>query len=460
MAQEHKFLPMMIALFGMAFAASFSESLMSVPLASIMSDFQIESATAQWLITGYMIVGANMMAIAAFLLRRLGRRRLFIASALIFFAAGLAAMFAPNFALLLLFRLIQAMGTGASIACMTSTIFAAAPVEKQCSFMAIGGAIITVGPAVGPVLTGVMVSFFGWRSVFFLTCVISLIFGGIGVFTVYDTDERGQAPLDVLSLFLSVAGLSATMNGLVQILINPVAFVVSFAVGMVLLGLFVWRQSKLSQPLLCVSVLKVRPFTACCLLDMAIMMATFSFSVTLPLFLQGSLMLGAAVSGVLCMVPVFADIAATFPAGKIMDKRGEWPLFPLSFALQTVGLVMMALGGVNMSLVTVITGCVVLAVGAGMCFMPVQTSGLRSLPEAVNADGVALLNVFVQIAGCIGSSLFVGLYQARATDTLLAGLSQSASQAQGYALAMTVMAGIALLATVLAFVYGRRQRRG
>lgn len=160
-----------------AFIAGFNENIMNVALVDIMTDFGTAAPTAQWLVTGYMMVTTVVVAISAYLYRRLGLRKLFFWAVAFLAVGSIAAVFAQSFAVLLICRLVQAVGTGIFIPAMMSTVIMVAPRRKLGFYLALGGMMITFGPAFGPVVSGLMVTVFGWHTIFLPTLAVVLILG-------------------------------------------------------------------------------------------------------------------------------------------------------------------------------------------------------------------------------------------------------------------------------------------
>ena len=117
-------------LFAAAFVAAFNENIVNVGLVNIMGEFGIESPTAQWLVTGYMIVTTVVVSVVAWLQKRFSLRSLFFAASALLLAGALADLVAPTFPLLLAFRLLQAVGTGIFVPMMMTTVLALAPRAK------------------------------------------------------------------------------------------------------------------------------------------------------------------------------------------------------------------------------------------------------------------------------------------------------------------------------------------
>lgn len=148
-------------LYGSAFLAGFNENLVNMALMAIMGEFGVGSVTAQWLVTGYMIVATVVVMCMAFLYRRFALRVLFFAGAAFTLAGSALGLFAGSFALLMAARLVQAIGSGLFIPLMMNTILAVTPKNKLGGAMATGGCMITFGPAFAPVVCGAMVTVFG-----------------------------------------------------------------------------------------------------------------------------------------------------------------------------------------------------------------------------------------------------------------------------------------------------------
>lgn len=106
-----------------------------------------------------------------------------------------------------MFRLIQSVGTGVFIPTMMSTVLAVAPRAKLGTYLCVGGMMITLGPAFGPVVSGLMVSAWGWRTIFVPTLVAILLTAAVGLRYVSDPEPRSPMLLDALPVALISLGL-------------------------------------------------------------------------------------------------------------------------------------------------------------------------------------------------------------------------------------------------------------
>lgn len=451
-------LAMLATLYASAFLAAFNENAVNTALIGIMGEMGVSSGTAQWLVTGYMVVTATMVTLMGWAIRRFGARRLFIFAGAVFSAGEICAAFAPNFPLLLVSRLVQAVGTGVFIPVMMSSVLVLAPCGRVGSFLAIGTCMITFGPAFAPVVSGAVTTAFGWRLVFVPPLVVALAVLCLGFACVKDVEGRRPSRVDAPSVALSAGALAMLSFGLSELTSSTALGACCCLLGVALGAAFAKRQFALDVPLLDLSPLKSGRFWPACLLTMVAMMTTFSMSVLLPLFFEGAAGTTAFVAGLLLLAPVLVNSALTLAAGRIMDGRGEWPLLPVGFAVSAAGQVAAAAMGARGSVWGVLGASVLTYAGVGLVMSPSQTAGLKTLPGPQHADGVAIVNTFVQVAACVGPSLFVGVLSSVEASSVVGGASAAAACGAGFSAAVWVASAIALAGFALSFFYARKAK--
>lgn len=446
--------PILLAtLYVSAFVAAFNENLVNTALVRIMDNLMVGADTAQWLVTGYMVVTATMVTLMGWAYNRFDTKRL-LACALGIFAMGeFLGLLAPTFWLLLSARLVQAVGTGMLITLMMSSVLVLAPRERMGTYLSIGSCMITFGPAFAPVVSGAITTYMGWRWIFVPPLVVSAVLLVLCLLFGRNLGARQKTPVDALSVALSALALFALAYGLGQLTGQVYLGIACVVAGVVLGAFFAWRQLRLEHPLLDVRLLKSIHFWPACILTMVGMMTTFSMSVLLPLYFEGSLGTTAFIAGCLLLVPILVNAVAALAAGRVMDLHGAWPLLPVGFALILVGQAAAALTGAGSALWGVLIASVVAYTGVACTMTPSQTAGLQTLSQEQHPDGVALVNVFVQIAACIGPALFVGVLSSGAAAGVDGGLSAGAANALGFSRAVWMATAIALAGFVLSIPY-------
>ncbi|HIT52076.1 MAG TPA: MFS transporter [Candidatus Aveggerthella excrementigallinarum] len=299
-----------------------------------------------------------------------------------------------------------------------------------------------------------MVTAFGWHSIFVIPTVAMVVLIGC-CFAFVRNLENTPAKLDVPSVALSALGLTAFVYGVSEVTANVTLAVGVLAIAVAAIAAFAWRQFHCDHPLIELSPLKNARFVMPLLLVMMAMTTTFSMSVLLPLYFEGALGMTALVAGVVMLAPVLTNAFATLFGGRVMDKRGEWPLLPAGFVCIVVGLALMVALSATMSPPGVFVGAVLVYVGVGLVLSPSQTAGLKNLPPRQNPSGVTLMTTCLQIAACIGPSLFVGVMNSAQAGALANGAEAAASTALGFSSALLVAAVIAAVGLVVAFLFAR-----
>ena len=445
-------------LYGSAFIAGFNENLVNMALVSIMAEYGVDSVTAQWLVTGYMIVATVVVTCMAFLYRRFHVRTLFFGAAGLSIVGSAMGLVAPSFELLLVARLVQAVGTGIFIPLMMNTILVVTPKNKLGTYLSVGGCMITFGPAFAPVVCGALVTAFGWHSIFVVPIVAMAVLAVLGFFYMKNL-ETHEAHLDVLSVVLSAVALTGLSVGLTQLTTDGVLAAAALVLAAAMVAVFVVRQLRCAHPLIDLAPMKNRAFWPALILVTIAMMSMFSMSVLLPLYFEGAAGMTAFAAGLVILVPVLANAGATLLGGRIMDKRGEWPLLPLGFGGIAIGFIALVAVAPQLSVPAVFVAMLVMYVAVGFIFSPSQTAGLRALPPQQNPFGVALMTTFVQIAACIGPSLYIGIMSSGQAGAAASGASAAQATADGFALAMAVAAAIGVVGFALALAYARAARK-
>ena len=450
---------MLAVLYAAAFVSAFNENIVNVALVDIMAEFGIGPVEAQWLVTGYMAVTAVVVACMAFLMRRFSTRALFFAASACFVIAEAACIVAPAFPLLLAARLVQAIGSGMFTPLMMSAVLACAPRGKIGTYLSVGSACITLGPAFAPVCSGLVVTMLGWRLVFAAPAMVVLITAITGMKLVSNIGTKTSDQLDALSLILACIGLPAFVFGLSEVSVDVLIGAVALACGVILIAIFVWRQGRIDNPLLNIApLMRNRSYASACILVIVAMMTTFSLGILLPLFFESSFGFNALIAGALTLPAIVVNAATAVVGGRVMDRRGAWPLLPIGFGAIVLGLAFLTLSAPELGLGITVAASIAIYAGVGLVMAPSQTAGLGALRRSQHADGVSAMNTLIMVAASFGPSLFVGVMSSGAEAAKASEATEAIAQAQGFASACSVATFIALVGFAVAFVFSLRTR--
>ena len=194
---ELKVVPITVALILAGFFCMLNETVLNMALKSLMGQFSISATTVQWLSTGYMLIMGISIPISAFLTKTFTTRQLFLSSVAIFLFGTIISGSAPVFSILLIGRLIQAIGTGVLIPNIINTLLIINPVEKRGKALGIFNLVMFCAPAIGPTLSGLVMQSLNWRWLFFSIIpfsIIALIIGYVYLKNVNELTKQNCNP--------------------------------------------------------------------------------------------------------------------------------------------------------------------------------------------------------------------------------------------------------------------------
>lgn len=428
-----------------AFLATFNETFLNVGFAPIMESLSIDVSTVQWLATAYMLGAAIMVPVSAFAYRSFPTRQLFCATTALLVIGSVIGALAPNFSVLLAGRIVQALGTGMLIPIGMNITLEVAPREKLGTYMGIMGAMTTLGPSSSVILAGVILAFFEWSMLLWVFAGLSLLCFLAGAIILRDIAHLTHPKLDAPSVALISIALIGILYGISTIFSGNVVFAVaSIVVGAAVLVVFVVRQGKLAEPLIDLRPLKIPPFAVGLVVNMLSLITIFAMNIIVPTFMQSALGTPPLVASLILFPAILCSCVISPLAGRIYDKQGPGVLLPLGFLCIAVFSVLTAafIATANPVLLAIIYIPVIC--GSAFIIGPVQSYALSKLSPEMNPHGVTVMSTGFQIAGCIGSSVFVGVYAAVGAGQAASGASAIDAMSAGM-LASGVLIGIVAL---------------
>ena len=254
-----------------AFVVILNETIMSVAIPRLMESLGVTAGAAQWVTTAFLLTMAVIIPMTGFLLQRMHTRAVFILAMSLFSLGTLAAALAPGLELLVVARVIQASGTAIMMPLLMTTVMTLVPPETRGKTMGNIMMVISVAPAIGPVLSGLILNYLHWRWLFVLVLPIALASLWLGWRRIENVTTPRDAPLDVASVVLSVFAFGGCVYGLSVLGVPPVPGQppawAPLVIGGIAMIVFVLRQLKLQRTnsaLLDLRVFASRNFTVCC----------------------------------------------------------------------------------------------------------------------------------------------------------------------------------------------------
>ncbi|MCI1959336.1 MAG: MFS transporter, partial [Clostridia bacterium] len=337
--------------------------------------------------------------------------------------------------------------------------------DKRGKALGIFNLVMFFAPAIGPVISGIIVQALNWRWLFFIILPFSIISLILGIIFLENVTELSKPHLDIVSVILSTIGFGGLIYGASNLGAGTLALVVvPLLAGVIALVMFGLRQASLKEPMLDLRTFMYPMFTLGTLLIIIMHMVNFAIMLLLPLFMEGAMGLSAFTAG-LIMLPggVINGIVAPI-AGGIYDKYGPKVLIFPGFLLSAVAFFILSRTmTVSVAIPTIIILHCLSLIAVGMINTPTQTNSLNQLTPELYPHGTAITNTLQQIGGAFGTSLFVAIMTAGQKNYVNSmGNSGAEIQAQGLAVgvqqSLTVAFIILIVGVIIAFFVKRNSK--
>ena len=446
---------MIVVLFASNLLASLSQSLMNVALDDVANTFHITLSLANWMVLGYTIVTATVIMMAAALLKRLGLRKVMMLGFAFSLIGSLLGFIAWNYPVMIVARLLQAVCTGICFPLINEALLTISPKGHAGVLLAVNSGIIGAGLAFAPPVAGLIVTYIGLHELFLVPAVMALALFVAGHFTIHDLYQRKPGHIDISSVILSFIALAGILYGLNELSHELVSSLIIMILGLVVFALFIWRQTRLKQPLLNLKPLRAPVFAVGELLVALSYMASVYMSLLVPLYLEGAAGCTTFMAGCMCVLPILCYAICCFPSGKILGKHGVWPLVPAGFAIVLIGYIGMYFTSAHVIVIGLLVCAALAYAGLGIFFPSVKSVDLEVLPNEVSSDGSSIHSTIVQFGSSISSALFVGIMSGDVTRLMASGASKASAYASGFSHTIVIEIGILVAAVIIAVIYTR-----
>jgi len=393
-------------------ASIMASTIINVAVPDMARVFVLGQERAQWLSAGFMGAMTLSMLTTPWLLDRYGYRHTYIGAVTLLMAGGVAGGLSPWFDLVLAMRVVEGLAAGVLQPIPAIIILHAFGPGERGKAMGIFGFGVVLAPAVGPSVGGILVEWFGWRSIFFVVtpfCLLAMAMarrylpvaapGGVPV-------NRAGGRLDVVGLGLIAVAVLALLNGMVNLNGETMSLGLALLVCSVVATVgFVAHQRRGARPLMALGLFAHRPFSMGGLVAFTYGMGLFGSTYLVPVFMQEALHLPPSQAGAV-LLPAGIVLALTIPvAGRLADR------VPVS-RLVTAGLLLLALSfflmigvsaGTALALITL--WAVIGRVGLGFVLPSLNLGSMHGLPDTLISHGSSTINFLRQLGGAVGIGL-------------------------------------------------------
>ncbi len=384
-------------------------TVVNVAVDTLATRFHTTLPTIQWVATGYTLALATVIPLSGWAADRFGTKRLYMGSIAMFVLGSCLSGLAWSSTTIILFRVLQGLGGGMIMPAGMTILTRAAGPQRLGRVMAIMGVPMLLGPILGPILGGWLVTDVSWRWIFFINLPIGIA-ALLLAFRVLPRDiAQHSQRLDVVDLLLVSPGLALMIYGLAESSssggFDSSKVLIPLFAGILLLCVFVWHALRASDPLIDLRLFKNRAFATSSMSLILMCISVFGAFLLLPLYFQSVRGVSPLMAGVL-LAPQGLGSMITMPiAGQLSDRTGSGRIVPFGLITVVASVAWLTQIGAHTSWAAICIDLFVFGLGMGFAMMPIYTGALQSIKAAAAARASTVLNILQQTGASIGTAV-------------------------------------------------------
>ncbi|MCJ2387268.1 MFS transporter [Pediococcus acidilactici] len=396
----------LFAIGGLIFVAVALETSLNVAFPTLAKDFSTTVSTVSWLTTAYLLTLSIVVPLSSYLNKVFSTKKLFIFANIFFLTATVLAGWSANFPMLIVLRVLQAIGAGIVLPLIFNYVAEITPFKLLGLLMGIANLIIGIAPALGPTYGGVVLSNISWQAIFRIAGIIPIITLILGAKCLKSEKAPNKKPKFhfgswlILSIFLITLVL-----GLEELVKEPLVAIMLLIVSTIFLVVFIKHSHNLTAPLLDLTLLKNQHFLKNGIGFFIIQLTMLALNVLLPTYVQQSLHFSAQVSGLVILPGALLSAVLAPLSGHLLDKQGPKLTISVGSILNVISLALMAVALFfnTFNIVLLMIFYILYMIGVGLSFSNVRTLSTMKLDQDKQADANSLLTTGQQLMGAIGT---------------------------------------------------------
>jgi EmrB/QacA subfamily drug resistance transporter len=439
-----------------AFLDFVDASIVNVALPSIRDDLNFSEQDLQWVPSAYLLTYGGFMLLGGRAADLLGRRRVLVAGTVLIGVSSLIGGFADSSGVLIGARLAQGLGAAmmlpAALSILTTSFKEG---SDRTTALAVWGAVGGLASAAGVLLGGLLTEGPGWRWVMFVNPLAALLVLG-GIFALI-SGERGSARLvdfDLRGSILATGGMLLLVFALVKAPDQgwgAASTIAELAGALVLLAAFVINERRISNPLLPLSIFRVKGLAAADATQLVAFAGLLSLFFFLTLYMQNVLGYSPIQAGAAYLPLTFGVVVAAGVASQLVPRVGTRPVIVLGALIGSGGVYWLSRIPVDGSyLADLLPGLMITSLGLGAMFVGVLTAANAGVDADRSGLAAALLNSSQQVGGALGLAIFTAIATSRTGDLLASHTAVPEALTSGFQRALLASSIFLLASAILA----------
>lgn len=456
-----------LALLAMAqFMVVVDVTVVNVALPSMSRALHFTPGNLQWVITAYTLTFGGFLLLGGRAADLYGRRRIFIYSVFAFSVTSLLCGLAATETQVIIARAAQGLaGAIMSPAALSIVISEFREGRERNTALGVWAAVAAGGSAVGLLLGGILTQYLSWRWNFFVNVPIGIgvVYSAMKLLPHHIGEENKKLKLDLPGATLATAGLMSLVYGLSKAPADGwgSATVWSFIGASLLLIIgFVLNERRTDQPMLPLSLFRIRNVSGGNATALAIACTLFSMFFFMTLYVQTVLGYGPAKSGVSFLVVTFVIGGTSAFVSKMVNKIGYKPFLVLGPTVLAIGLyvisILMKVDGHYWQ--NVFPGLVLIALGMGFSFISMTLAATSGVPKHFSGIASGVLNTAQQVGGAIGLAILSAIYASTLRSDLSSHVATKSAKIHGFKDGLHVGVGLAITAAIVALVVVKNEK--
>lgn len=404
------------------FMIMLDNTVMNVALPSIQEDLGASISALEWVINGYSLSFAVLLATGGRLGDILGRRRMFLAGVVLFALSSATAGLAPSTTALVISRITQGVGAALMMPATLSIITNAFPPAERGRAIGTWAGVSALALAIGPLLGGFLTEHVSWRAIFYLNIPVAAGAVVTALFAVRESrDHTVGREIDWAGTAVLTVGLTAGVLALIEGNgwgWGSERIIALVATSIVLLGVFVWMEGRVRAPIVEFEFLRNRDFVGATAVAFIISFAMLGMFFFMALYIQNILGYSPLEAGVRFLPTTLVIMVVAPIAGRMTDRIGARPPIVAGLAIVAASLFMQAQIDVTSGFSSLLLPFILMGLGIGLTMSPMSTAAMNAVEVTKSGLASGLLSMSRMVGGTFGVAVLGAIFQGHSRTVL------------------------------------------
>ncbi len=417
----------LVALVIGTFMAPLDGSIVNITLPHISEAFGAGIATVEWVVMSYLLVISSLLLTWGRLGDMLGYKNVYIGGFVIFTIGSVLCALSPTIWALIGFRAVQALGAGMMMVIGPALVTSIFPPHERGKALGIIGSTVASALAFGPVIGGILVNYFGWRSIFLINLPIGILAICLAMKLLKPVGAAKKQVFDIpgaLTIFLALMTfLLAASHGQQWGWTSPI-IVGLLTASILFFIMFIYFELRVAQPMLDLSLFKIRLFTMANISALISFMSHFCVVFILPFFLYEVRLLDPAKTGMLMAASPLVTLVVAPMSGTLSDRIGSRSLSSLGLFIVSLALLLLSTVQADTPYLQIVFYLAILGLGSGLFQSPNSSAIMGSVPRQrlgiASGTLASMRNIGMVLGVALAGAIFTTRLQVYYSDLMTA----------------------------------------